>query len=97
MTPVNLMSGYVNLLSLQKEADAAHQKAMAAAEPWEEIANKILKEKGLMGGGTFRFSETKVHYLCSGTGIYRDNEWWESFPVEWLMERAHQDADSHTK
>lgn len=82
---------YKKVLWLSKAVDDANRIFREAAKPWEETALEIARElNGELVGNTVVLEENKVRYLCHGTGIYRDDDWWESFPLEKLLERMRK-------
>lgn len=85
------MSDYDSLLALREEADAAARKATAAEGPWKEMAHKIaLETRGIQGDSTVRFEKERFRILCQGTGIHSDEQWWESFPAELLINKMRE-------
>jgi len=90
-----MTNDYDTLLSLRHEADAADRKASEAEEPWKEMAYKIAFEmKGLCGRGEVRFERDRFLVPCHGTGIYSHEMWWESFPIEPLLNRMRESSGS---
>ena len=84
-------SKYEKILALRKVAREADKKASEAERPWVEMANRIACEtKGLIGHGSVIFEKTRFRILCEGTGIYRTESWWESFPIELLLNKMRE-------
>ena len=82
------MDEYAALLKIREEASRAQGLAGEAEKPWKEMALRVAKEeKGLEGCGRVVFENTRFRVACRGTGIYREEDWWESFPIELLLAR----------
>ena len=84
-------SKYEEILALRQGAHDADKKASEAERPWVEMANRVAYEtKGLIGHGSVIFEKTRFRILCEGTGIYRTESWWESFPIEILLNKMRE-------
>lgn len=82
---------YAALLYIRGEAARAEKMAAEVEKPWKEMALKIAMEvKGLQGDGHVVFEPTRFRVACQGTGIYREESWWESFPIELLLRRMNE-------
>ena len=84
-------SKYEEILALRQGAHDADKKASEAERPWVEMANRIACEtKGLIGHGSVIFEKTRFRIACEGTGICRDESWWESFPIKLLLNKMRE-------
>lgn len=87
-------SEYEKILALRQTACEADKKACESEGPWAEMANRIAHEtKGLIGHGRVTFEKTRFLLLCEGTGIYQHESWWESFPIELLLNKMRESGE----
>lgn len=83
---------YRAILELERKLKNLEKERQETSKVWVDAAVAICREyrPDIVVTGTVRFEETKFHVSCRGTGIYSEEEWWETFAVGELFVRIEE-------